>query len=45
VLDPIDVRARFGDAADLDAAYHHIVGKMQDTLTRLRSERRFPPLD
>jgi 1-acyl-sn-glycerol-3-phosphate acyltransferase len=35
VLDPIDVRARFGDAPDLDAAYHDIVGKMQDTLTRL----------
>jgi hypothetical protein len=44
ILDPINVRAGFGDAPDLDAAYHHIVGKMQDALTGLQSERRFPPL-
>ena len=40
VLDPIDVRADFGNAPDIDAAYDHIVGKMQDTLTGLQSERR-----
>jgi 1-acyl-sn-glycerol-3-phosphate acyltransferase len=44
VLDPIDVRARFGDAPDLDAAYRHIVEKMQHTLTGLRSARRSPAL-
>jgi 1-acyl-sn-glycerol-3-phosphate acyltransferase len=42
VLPPIDVRRRFGDNPDLDAVYDHVVGTMQDTLSRLASERRFP---
>ena len=42
VLDPIDLRARFGDAPDWDAAYEEVVGSMQETLNRLQAERRLP---
>ena len=41
VLEPIDVEERFGD--DLDAAYDYVTGRMQETLTKLAAERRFPP--
>ena len=41
VLEPIDVEERFGD--DLDAAYDYVTGRMQETLTKLAAQRRFPP--
>lgn len=42
VLEPIDVRAEYGADPDLDRAYADITGRMQETLDRLASERRFP---
>jgi 1-acyl-sn-glycerol-3-phosphate acyltransferase len=42
VLDPIDLRARFGAKPDWNAANRHVVGKMQHALTKLQSERRLP---
>ncbi len=42
VLDPIDVRARFGAKPEWKAAYRSIVAEMQTALTRLQSERRLP---
>ena len=42
VLEPIDVRARFG--ADVDAAYEAIVERMQRALDGLAAERRWPVL-
>ncbi len=42
VLDPIDVRARFGAKPDWNAAYRSIVREMQKALTRLQSARRLP---
>ena len=38
VLEPIDVRGRFGD--DVEAAYDTITGVMQRALDRLAAERR-----
>jgi 1-acyl-sn-glycerol-3-phosphate acyltransferase len=42
VLEPIDLRAEFGDDPDLDGAYDAIVGRMQATLDDLAAERRLP---
>ena len=42
VLEPIDVRARFGSNADRDEVYDHLSTVMQDTLDRLAGERRWP---
>lgn len=42
VLDPIDLRARFGAKPDWNTAYREVVGQMQRTLTRLQAERRLP---
>jgi hypothetical protein len=42
VLEPIDVRARFGKNADRDEVYDHLTTVMQDTLDRLAGERRWP---
>jgi hypothetical protein len=42
VLEPIDVASQYGH--DVDAAYDAIVGRMQRTLDRLASERRWPVL-
>jgi 1-acyl-sn-glycerol-3-phosphate acyltransferase len=44
VLDPIDVRARFGRKPDWNAAYHGVVRTMQRTLSQLRAERGLPLL-
>jgi 1-acyl-sn-glycerol-3-phosphate acyltransferase len=44
VLDPINVRARFGNQPDWNAAYDSIVGTMQKALTKLQAERRLPLL-
>jgi len=41
ILDPIDVEEQFGD--DLDAAYDYVTTLMQETLSKLAAERRFPP--
>ncbi|MFT4189719.1 MAG: 1-acyl-sn-glycerol-3-phosphate acyltransferase [Aeromicrobium sp.] len=42
VLEPIDLRAEFGEDPDLDEIYEHITGLMQETLTRMSGERRLP---
>ena len=42
VLDPIDLRATFGERPDIDEVYEHVVHVMQESLTRLAAERRFP---
>ena len=42
VLDPIDIRAHFGDDPDLDEVYEYILGKMQATLDGLAEARRLP---
>jgi 1-acyl-sn-glycerol-3-phosphate acyltransferase len=44
VLDPMDLRALFGDKPDWGEAYRHVVGTMQEALNRLRAERRLPVL-
>jgi len=44
VLDPIDLHRLFGDRPSWSEASDYVVGKMQDALTRLRTERRFPVL-
>ena len=41
-LEPIDVREKYGDDPDLDAAYDHIVGIMQAELDSLYSQRTLP---
>lgn len=42
VLEPIDVRARYGKRPDWTAAYRDIVGTMQKALDALQAERRIP---
>ena len=42
VLDPIDIRAEYGDDPDLDQAYEDVVGRMQAALDGLAAERRLP---
>jgi 1-acyl-sn-glycerol-3-phosphate acyltransferase len=42
VLPPIHLREEFGEEPDLDEAYDEIVGRMQDSLTALQSERTLP---
>ncbi|HSQ00043.1 MAG TPA: 1-acyl-sn-glycerol-3-phosphate acyltransferase [Candidatus Dormibacteraeota bacterium] len=42
VLDPIDVRKRFGARPDWNAAYRVVVATMQQALDRLQAERRLP---
>ncbi len=44
VLEPIDVRERFGPDPDIDHVYDHIVGAMQATLDQLSRERLLPVL-
>ena len=44
VLDPIDLRGLFGDRPNWSEAYEYVVGKMQETLTGLRADRRLPVL-
>ncbi len=44
VLEPIDVRAEYGDEPDLDAAYADVTGRMQAALDELAAERRLPVL-
>lgn len=42
-LEPIDVRERFGEAPDSDAAYEYVTGRMQEALTALAAEHVLPP--
>jgi 1-acyl-sn-glycerol-3-phosphate acyltransferase len=42
VLQPIDLRGRFGPKPDVDAVYKAITALMQETLTELAAERRWP---
>jgi hypothetical protein len=42
VLAPIDVREQFGAEPDLDEVYEHVTRVMQEALTALAAERRFP---
>jgi 1-acyl-sn-glycerol-3-phosphate acyltransferase len=44
VLEPIDVRAQFGDEPDLNEVYDHVMRVMQDALDQLAAERRLPVL-
>jgi len=44
VLDPIDVRAEFGENADVEAVDLHVRAVMQAALDELARERRFPVL-
>jgi 1-acyl-sn-glycerol-3-phosphate acyltransferase len=44
VLEPIDLRERYGDDPDLDEVYDDVMSLMQDTLDQLASERTFPVL-
>jgi 1-acyl-sn-glycerol-3-phosphate acyltransferase len=44
VLEPIDVAERFGDDPDLDEVDEHVRSVMQEALTKLATERRFPIL-
>jgi len=44
VLEPIDLRARFGEHPDLDAVYDHLTALMQRELADLADERRLPLL-
>jgi 1-acyl-sn-glycerol-3-phosphate acyltransferase len=42
VLEPIDVRARFGPDPDRDRVYDHVMTTMQQAMDELAAERRFP---
>jgi 1-acyl-sn-glycerol-3-phosphate acyltransferase len=44
VMEPIDLRERFGRNPDLDEVYEQITGLMQDQLNALAEERRLPVL-
>ena len=44
LLEPIDLRKRYGDDPDLQEVYDDLVATMQDKLTELQSERRLPVL-
>src|SRR5829696_2456548 len=44
VLEPIDLRERFGPDPEADEVYEYVTKLMQDTLARLAAERRFPVL-
>jgi 1-acyl-sn-glycerol-3-phosphate acyltransferase len=44
VLEPIDLRAEFGEEPDLNEVYHEVLGRMQAALTALQAERRLPVL-
>ena len=39
VLEPIDLRAEFGEEPDLDEVYAEVLGRMQAALTALQAER------
>ena len=43
ILEPIDIRERFGERAASDQAYRYVTDRMQEALTRLAAERALPP--
>jgi 1-acyl-sn-glycerol-3-phosphate acyltransferase len=42
LLEPIDLRAKYGQDPDFDEVYDDLVATMQETLTQLQQERRLP---
>jgi 1-acyl-sn-glycerol-3-phosphate acyltransferase len=42
LLEPIDLRERYGEDPDLDEVYEDLMATMQTALTRLQAERRLP---
>jgi hypothetical protein len=42
ILPPIDLRERFGDSVDADAAYEQVTAEMQEALSELSEERTLP---
>jgi 1-acyl-sn-glycerol-3-phosphate acyltransferase len=42
VMEPIDLRERYGDDPDVDGIYEDVVGSMQAILDALREDRRLP---
>jgi 1-acyl-sn-glycerol-3-phosphate acyltransferase len=42
VLEPIDLRKRYGEDPDLGEVYYDVISDMQDTLRGLQAERRLP---
>ncbi len=44
VLEPIDLRERYGEDPDLDEVYDDVISQMQATMDRLAAERTFPVL-
>jgi hypothetical protein len=42
VLEPIDLRGRFGPNPDVDAVYQAITALVQRTLDQLAEQRRWP---
>jgi 1-acyl-sn-glycerol-3-phosphate acyltransferase len=44
LLEPIDLRARYGAEPDVEEIYRELMATMQDTLTALQLERRLPVL-
>jgi 1-acyl-sn-glycerol-3-phosphate acyltransferase len=42
VLDPVHIRAEFGDEPDLDQVYDHILGRMQAALDHMARDRVLP---
>ncbi len=42
LLEPIDLRARYGEDPDFDEVYADLVATMQETLTALQRDRRLP---
>ena len=44
LLEPIDLRERYGEDADVDEIYDDLIALMQDKLSELQAERRLPVL-
>lgn len=42
LLEPVDLRAKYGEDPDFDEVYADLVATMQETLTELQRERRLP---
>ena len=42
VMDPIDLRERYGTEPDRDQVYEDVTSAMQDKLTELAAERHLP---
>jgi hypothetical protein len=42
VMEPVDLRERYGDEPDIDRVYEDITSSMQDQLNELAAERRLP---